>query len=182
MLMKLEDSLLLIIDVQERLTPAMDNPRDVINNCAGLIGVAKRLGIPTFITEQYPQGLGPTMFDLREEAGENALYFPKMEFSCAKNEKIMEAIKKSGKKQIVIAGIECHICITQTALDLKALGYEVFVVANASSSRKALQAGMALQRLMHNGVEVVTLEMAYFEWLQKAGTPEFKEISKRYIV
>ena len=84
--MKKNDSLLLVIDVQERLAPAMDNPREVINGCAVLLGVARELDVPCIITEQYPQGLGQTMVDLRNEAGEKTLYLPKLEFSCLRND------------------------------------------------------------------------------------------------
>ena len=182
MLIKKDDSLLLIIDVQERLAPAMDNPREVINGCADLVGVAKKLGVPFIITEQYAKGLGQTMIDLRQEAGEGAQYFEKMEFSCACNNGIYDEIKKHKKKQIIIAGIETHICVLQTALHLKELGYEVYVVANACSSRQPVQNIMALQRLMHNGVDVVTSEMVFFEWLEKAGSELFKEVSRKYII
>ena len=182
MLIKKDASLLLIIDVQERLAPAMDNPREVINGCANLIGVAKRLKIPFIITEQYPKGLGQTMVDLRKEAGDEACYYEKLEFSCACNSGIYDEIKKHGKKQIILACIETHICILQTALHLQELGYEVFVVANACSSRKPMQNIMALQRLMRNGVDVVTSEMVFFEWLEKAGTDVYKEISRKYII
>lgn len=182
MLMKREDSLLLIIDVQERLAPAMDNPREVITGCARLIGVAKNLQIPFIITEQYPKGLGMTMVDLRNEAGPDTEYFSKMEFSCARNTEIMNKIKESGKKQIIIAGIEAHICVTQTALDLQAAGYEVFVVSNACSSRQPVQAVVAFQRLLRHGIDMVSVEMVIFEWLEKAGSEEFKHISKKYIV
>ena len=182
MLMKKEDSVLLVIDVQERLAPAMDNPREVINGCADLLAVAQKLDIPFLITEQYPKGLGQTMVDLRKEVPEGTKYFEKMEFSCAKNPEIMKQIEAYGRKQIVIAGIETHICVLQTAFHLKELGYDVFVVSNACSSRKPLQNIMALQRMMTAGVEVVTLEMVFFEWLEKAGTETFKEISRKYIV
>lgn len=182
MLIRKDASLLLIIDVQERLAPAMDNPREVINNCAALIGVAKRLEIPFIITEQYPKGLGQTMVDLRQKAGDDACYYEKLEFACGCNSGIFEQIKKCGKKQIIIAGIETHICVLQTALHLQELGHEVFVVANACSSRKPIQNIMALQRLMRNGVDVVTSEMVFFEWLEKAGSDIFKEISRQYII
>lgn len=182
MLMKKEDSLLLIIDVQERLAPAMDNPREVITGCAKLVGVARQLGVPFIITEQYPKGLGQTMVDVRNEAGENAVYYPKMEFCCACNVGIFDAIKKSGKKQVVIAGLETHICVVQTALSLVQLGYEVFVVSNACSSRKPVQHIMGLQRMMHNGVDVVTSEMVIFEWLEQAGSDLFKEITRKYVI
>ena len=105
-----------------------------------------------------------------------------MEFSCAANPEIMNHLKNSGKKQIVIAGVEAHICVTQTALALQQAGYEVFVVSNASSSRDPLQTVVAFQRLLKNGIDVVSSEMVIFEWLEKAGSEEFKEISKKYIV
>lgn len=182
MLMNRDKSLLLIIDVQERLAPAMDSPREVITGCAHLVGVAKRLGVPFIITEQYPKGLGATMIDIRQEAGENVTYLPKLDFSCVRDENIFAAIENSGRKQIILAGIETHICITQTAIDLKAAGYDVFVVSDACASRVQTQNILALQRLMKNGIDVVTAEMVMFEWLEKAGTDEFKEISKKYII
>lgn len=182
MLMKRDDSLLLIIDIQEKLAPAMDNPREVINGGAKLVGVAKALNIPFIITEQYPKGLGRTMIDIRQQAGENAVYFEKTEFACTDNQPLYQAIKKTGRKQIIIAGVEAHICVLQTAIRLKDEGFDVFVAANAVSSRNAAQAAIALQRLMHHGIDVVTSEMVFFEWLEKAGTDEFKEISKKYII
>ncbi len=182
MLMNRDNSLLLVIDVQERLAPAMDSPREVITGCAHLVGVAKRLNVPFIITEQYPKGLGSTMIDVRQEAGENVSYFPKLSFSCAREETIMDEIRKSGRRQIILAGIETHICVTQTAIDLKEAGYEVFVVSDACSSRSPTQNILALQRMIRNGVDIVTSEMVIFEWLEKAGTEEFKEISKKYVV
>jgi len=182
MLMKKTDSLLLIIDVQERLAPAMENPREVINSCATLLGVARELAIPCIITEQYPQGLGQTMIDLRNETAADAKYYSKLEFSCLKNDKIANEIKHNKKRQIIIAGVETHICVVQTAIELQAAGYEVFVVSNACSSRKQLQHVLGLQRLMHSGVEVVSSEMVIFEWLEKAGTEEFKSITRKYVI
>ena len=102
MLMKREDSLLLIIDVQERLAPVMDSPREVINGCRRLIGVAQEIEIPFLITEQYPKGLGPTMVDLRQIAGQEQSYYTKTEFSCARNTQIISQIKNTGKKQIIL--------------------------------------------------------------------------------
>lgn len=180
--MRRNDSLLIVIDVQERLVTAMDSPREVITACTKLVSVAKRLSVPFIITEQYPKGLGETIIDVRQAAGDKAVYAEKLEFSCAQNPEIMKKIKESGKKQIILAGVETHICILQTALELKEMGYNVFVVSNAASSRKSLQHVFALQRLNHNGVDVVTYEMVVFEWLEKAGTDEFKEISRKYII
>ena len=182
MLMNKEDSLLLIIDVQEKLAPAMASPREVINSCSQLLNVAKVLGVPCIITEQYSKGLGRTMVDLRGIVGDDFEYLEKLEFSCVKSSVVFDAIKKTNKKQIILAGVETHICITQTALDLKNAGYDVFVVSNACSSRDPIQNVLGLQRVMNNGVEVVSSEMVVFEWLGKAGTAEFKEISKKYII
>ena len=182
MLMNRQNSLLMIIDVQERLAPAMDEPRQVINNSARLVGAAKSMGVPFIITEQYPKGLGPTMIDVRQEVGENAVIFSKLHFSCAREPEIMQAIQDSGRKQIILAGAETHICLLQTAVDLRMQGYDVFVVSNASSSRDAVQNVMALQRMAHNDIDVVTSEMVIFEWLEKAGTDEFKQIVAKYIL
>lgn len=101
MLMKRDDSLLLVIDVQERLAPAMDNPREVITGCAALVGVAAKLNVPVIITEQYPKGLGQTMIDIRQAAGDRAVYLQKMEFSCAANPEIMNHLKTAVKA-------DCH--------------------------------------------------------------------------
>ena len=178
MLMNRRNSLLMIIDVQERLAPAMDDPRQVISNSARLVGAAKAMGVPFVITEQYPKGLGQTMIDVRHEAA----FFSKLYFSCAREPEIMRAIQETGRRQIILAGAETHICLLQTAMDLKGQGYEVFVVSNASSSRDALQNMMALQRMAHDGIDIVTSEMVIFEWLEKAGTDEFKQIVNKYIL
>lgn len=182
MLMKRSDSLLLVIDVQERLAPAMDSPREVITGCARLIGTAKELGVPFVIAEQNPKGLGATMVDLRQAAGEEAVYLPKMEFSCAANPALMTEIIAAGKKQVIIAGVEAHICVLQTAIELKDRGYEVFVVSDASSSRQPLQTIISWQRLNRHGIDVVSSEMVMYEWLETAAHPRYKEISKKFII
>ena len=97
MLMKRNDSLLLVIDVQERLVTAMDSPREVINTCAKLVSIAQKLSIPFLITEQYPKGLGSTIIDVRQVAGDKAIYIDKLEFSCVRNAEIMERIKASNR-------------------------------------------------------------------------------------
>ncbi len=181
MLIQRKDSLLLIVDVQENIAPVMDSPREVINNCAALVDIAKMLNVPFVITEQYPKGLGPTMIDIRQSAGENTSYLPKIEFSCAKNKDILKKIKSLKKKQIIIAGIEAHVCVLQTAVDFKELGFEVFMVADACSSRDSMQHTFAMHRLSLDGVRVVTSEMVALEWLEKAGTEEFKTISQKYL-
>ncbi len=176
MLMNKNDSLLLIIDVQEHLAPAQESPRDVINGCAALLDIAKKLNVPFIVAEQNHNSFGPTMIDLRIVLGDDVTYYEKDTFSCYKNDEIREKIKQSGKKQIVIAGLETHLCVLQTALDLQKEGYEVFVAADACSSRNAMQSALGIQRLLHNGVDVVTVEMAIFEWLENSRSSEFKEV------
>lgn len=176
MLMNKNDSLLLIIDVQEHLAPAQESPREVINGCAALLKVAQNLVVPYVVAEQSQNTFGPTMIDLRRVVGDSFKYYEKDTFSCFKNKEIRNTIKLSGKNQIVIAGLETHICILQTALDLRKAGYEVFVVADACSSRNALQNALGVQRLIKNEVDVVTVEMVTFEWLENAHSPKFKEI------
>jgi nicotinamidase-related amidase len=169
-------SCLLIVDVQERLTPVMSDPRRVLHNCELLMRVAARLGIPILVSEQYPKGLGPTMVDLRPYIpAEGAL--PKMHFSAAADETILARIRALGRDQVVIAGIETHVCVLQTALDLKSLGFDSRVVVDACASRRIESEQMAWSRMRQCDVQLLSLEMAVFEWLHQAGTPEFKEIS-----
>jgi len=176
MLMEPGRSALLIVDVQEKLAPVMSDPRRVIHHSTILLRAARRLEIPLLVSEQYPRGIGPTVVDLRDWAGPEVTV-EKTHFSCAAEPEVMARIEALRRPQIVIAGIEAHICVQQTALGLKEKGYEVFVVADACASRKAENEALAMARLRQAGVEIVSTEMVVFEWLQKAGTPDFKELS-----
>ncbi len=180
MLINKDNSILMIIDVQERLAPVMENPRDIITGAAKLLEVAKILGVPYLVTEQYPKGLGETIFDIKEHMN-NELCFAKTAFSCGKDETIYAQIKAKKKKQVILVGLETHICVLQTALDLLSKGYEVFVVADACGSRDLHQSSLAFQRLIKNGAEVVSTEMVIFEWLEDAKNENFKEISKKFL-
>lgn len=173
MLLNATQSLLLVVDVQARLLPAMAEPDRVTGNSAKLVAAAKRLAIPVLVSEQYPKGLGPTV-DALAEAG---TVLAKMNFSCAADPGIADAVERSGRRQIVLCGIESHVCVLQTALGFKAKGYEVAVVWDAVSSRKAADQDLAAERLRANGVWLIGTEMAIFEWLGVAGTPAFKELS-----
>ncbi|TAN51827.1 MAG: hydrolase [Rhodospirillales bacterium] len=176
MLLRAESSFLAIIDVQERLLPVMADPRKVLWGTAILMRAASKLGIPLIVTEQYPQGLGPTQADLRPFIPEGAI-FTKLHFASTGEAGFLDRVAGFGRRQAVLAGIESHICVTQTALGLKEAGYEVFVVFDACSSRHADSIETARQRLARNGIENVTVEMALFEWLGRAATPEFRELS-----
>jgi nicotinamidase-related amidase len=176
MLLERDRSCLLIVDVQERLAPVMSDPRRVLHNCALLMRAAQRLGIPILITEQYPKGLGPTMVDLRPYIPEEGA-LPKLHFSAAADEAILTKLQSFDRGQVVVAGIETHVCVLQTALDLKAKGFETMVAADACASRRIESEQMGWSRMRQCGVELLSVEMVLFEWLQQAGTPEFKELS-----
>jgi len=176
MLLDAERSSLLVVDVQEGLISVMSEPRPVYRNCAILMRAAARLGLPVTISEQYPKGLGHTVGELRDLAGPEAVV-EKIHFSCAFSPEVKARLDGLERPQAVVAGIESHICVLQTAIGLKEAGYQVAVVADACSSRAPANYQAAMERLRANGVEVVTTEMVVFEWLHCAGTPEFKELS-----
>jgi nicotinamidase-related amidase len=176
MLIQAQTSSLLIVDVQQGLAPVMAEPRRVYRGCSLLMRAALRLGIPLVVSEQYPKGLGATVGELAELAPEGSV-MEKIAFSCAADAAILERFKGFGRPQIVLAGIESHVCVLQSALGFLAEGFQPVVVADACSSRTDLSYQTAMLRLAANGVEIVTVEMVVFEWLAKAGTPEFKELS-----
>ncbi len=181
MLLKRERSCLLVIDVQERLMAAMNEGARLIANTALLVKAARRLGVPVLISEQYPKGLGPTLPELSAMAGSTSAVgepvITKMEFSCTEAPGYLDRLKATGRDQAVLTGIEAHVCVLQTALGLRTLGYPVFVVADAVASRRPDSVALALDRMREAGCSIVTTEMVVFEWLGRAGTPEFKELS-----
>jgi len=176
MLIDAGQSCLLIVDVQDSLAPVMFDPRRVYRGCAMLMRAATRLGIPLAISEQYPKGLGRTAGELLALAPADAV-MEKLHFSCAHDPAIRARIDGFGRPRIVLAGIESHICVLQSALGFKAAGYEPVVVADACASRTEANFNAAMARLADNGIEIATVEMVIFEWLHRAGTPEFKELS-----
>lgn len=172
-------SQLLIVDVQEKLLPAVDGPDEVLAMCQRLVHFAKRLDVPITVSEQYPRGLGPTVAPLKDKIGNDARYMSKTHFSCLRDEALhdhLHALRKDGFNQVVVGGMEAHVCVAQTVIDLEAEGFEAFVVADAISSRKPSSRELALARLARDGVDVVNSEMVMFEWLDRAGTPEFKDL------
>lgn len=177
MLIDAKRSSLLIVDVQENLAPVMADARAVYRGCTILLRAARRLEIPVLVSEQYPKGLGPTVGEVLAEAPPGAVV-EKIHFSCAAEPAVRQRLDAFARPQVVIAGIEAHVCVLQSALGLKAAGMEVFVVADACSSRTPANHRAAMERLAAHGVGVVTVEMALFEWLHCAGTAEFKELSR----
>ncbi len=178
MLLDYRLSALLLVDLQEKLIPAMHEPAPVLANSLILLTAASRLSVPATLTEQYPDGLGPTVAELADRVRGRDVIFPKMTFSAAGEPSVMSRMRQSRRTQVVLAGVEAHVCVLQTAIGLQQLGYQVFVVSDAVTSRKPASAAQALERLRQNGISIVTTEMVLFEWLGRAGTDEFKELSR----
>lgn len=175
MLIKREESCLLVVDMQEKLIPAMSDPRRIIVNCEKLMKAAQRLDVPMVVSEQYPKGIGPTMIDLRPYLPQDGIV-EKNHFPMTSSEEALRRIRASGKRQMILSGVEAHVCVMQTALALKGMGFEPFVVADAVASRKVESEILAFDRLRQAGIFVVNVEMVLFEWLGEAGTPEFKDL------
>lgn len=170
------ESKLLIVDVQEKLVPMIANFERMLGNCRRLIQGARILDVPVFATEQYPKGLGHTVAPLAELLGSVP---EKQRFSCAEVlDWGLAAEQADNRFQIVVAGIEAHVCVLQTVLDLLAGGFQVFVPADAVSSRGELDWKIALDRMSTGGAVITTTESVLFEWCERSGTPEFKQISQ----
>ncbi len=180
MLIDPQRSALLLIDVQQKLVPAIAEAEQLLGNCEWLLDVARQLQIPLLASEQYPQGLGPTLEALRVRLPAAAIH-SKQAFSCYADEGCRAAIDALGRDQIVIAGIESHVCVLQTALELQQAGLHPFVVEDCVSSRQLSDKQTALARFRHNGIQVVTREMVAFEWMRSSAHEQFREISKRFL-
>lgn len=178
MLIEAGRSCLLVVDVQDKLAPTVDACQRVLANLAILIKAAQRLGVPTLVSEQYPKGLGGTVDEIAALVGAQDV-MDKVHFSCLGDDALARRLRGLDRSQVVVAGLEAHICVLQTALELIAEGRTVFVVADATSSRTPANHRAALDRLGAAGAGIVTTEMVVFEWLGRAGTPEFKELLEK---
>ena len=180
MVLNSNSSQLLVVDVQEKLLPVMYKKEELIKNSKTIIKSADELGIPILFSEQYPKGLGNTDSELLN-LSTNIKIFEKKTFSCVDDGNIFDCIKHRvsiGLKQIVIVGIETHICVLQSALGLKERGFEVYVVIDATASRNKDSLELAKMRLLFNQVNIVSTEMVVFEWLKVSGTDIFKKLSR----
>jgi len=174
-LMTAGDTGLLIIDVQQKLVGLIDGHARIVWNIRRLIDGAKLLGLPLLATEQYPQGLGPTSAELLPLLDR---VFEKTAFSCGGCAELCRELESSGKRKWLIAGIEAHVCVEQTVLDLLAEGFRIYVAADAVGSRTRLDYEIALRRLESAGATLTTVEAALFEWCQDSKAPQFKQVSK----
>lgn len=178
MRIKVEDTLALIIDYQERLVPVINNSQELIHNTTKLIKGFNILDVPMLVTQQYTKGLGMTVAEIKELYGDDFTYYDKLTFSCAQDESIRKAIAQSGRKNIIICGVEAHICVLQTVIDLLADGYKVIIVEDCIGSRKEYDKLTAIKRAIAEGAIPTTYEAILFELTQVAGTQNFKKISE----
>ena len=170
------DSLVLIIDIQEKLLRAAYNSEQIEKKACVIAKSAKILNIPVIITEQYPKGLGKTVESIKNVLNNYGSTFEKTSFSAIDNPEILDAIIKTNKKQIIVLGIETHICVSQTVNSLIQKGFEVSVLSDASGSRFDSEHIRGLERIKNNGGSIITTEIAIFEWLKSSKHPKFKEV------
>jgi nicotinamidase-related amidase len=166
---------LLVIDVQEKLVPRILNHEAMVKNIAFLINGARLLGLPVQATEQYPRGLGPTIPELAQRL---PIRPDKVAFSCCAIPSVVDGFRTAARPKVVLAGIETHVCVQHTALDLLAQNFTVYIPVDAVGSRYALDHDYALRRLEKAGAILTTSETCVFEWVGGADSPRFKEISR----
>ena len=166
---------LLVVDMQTRLLRAIDSHQEVLQQVVWIVRLAKRLGLPIAVSEQYPQGLGATHADVVAELPPNCVV-SKNHFSC-----VAADCLDSTREQWILCGIESHVCVLQTAMELKATGRDVFVVESAIGSRRASDKATALQRMRDAGIQIVSPEMVAFECMRTSDAPLFREISREFL-
>ena len=176
-LLNAEKSLLLIIDTQEKFVGAVTGIEDVARRITILTRAAGHLKIPVIVSEQYPKGLGNTLPEILAHLPHGTPVFEKLPFSALDVPEWAEAVRALKREQILLCGVETHVCILQTALDLiQNLEAQIYVAEDAVSSRKLSDKDSALRRMETHGVQRITTEMAVCEWLRQAGTPDFKAL------
>ncbi len=183
---ELNDSMLVLIDFQEKLMPSIYEADKLEDSVCRLIKGCRYLGMPIITTQQYTKGLGETVEHITNALNESLdevknvemSLVEKITFSCVQNEDFSSLLENSGKKTILLTGIEAHICVAQTALDLVDKGYNVVLITDCISSRKLEDKNIAIKRLLHSGVTITTYESLLFELTGSAKHPQFKNISK----
>jgi nicotinamidase-related amidase len=172
-----DDTALIIVDVQEKLLPYVTDKEEVVKNLKMLIRFAYIMGIPIILTEHYPKGLGRTVPEIKEVL-KNYESFEKVIFSCFGSEEFKSKLKELEIKTLMLAGIESHICVQQTALDALNAGYKVHIIADAISSRTLRNLKVGIEKVRQFGGVISSTEMAMYEIMERADTMEFKEVLK----
>lgn len=176
-MLKKEDTIFVLVDVQGKLARIVHESEKMIENVNRLIQGLRMMGIPIVWLEQYPEGLGPTHEEVAKHL-EGLEPISKITFDACKNPDFVQAVEKTGRRQVLLAGIETHICVYQTALGLRSLGYEVQAVADAVSSRTIFNKEIGLDRMKSEGIMLTSVEMVLYELMQAGKGAEFKEILK----
>jgi len=176
-MLDLENTALVIIDVQDKLARVMSDRDELFLNLKKLVRGMQALGVPIIVTEQYPQGLGRTVPELAQLLCD-VQPIAKLSFSCCGEERFLKEIKVLNHRQVLVAGIEAHVCVYQTVVDLLGAGYEVQVVGDAVSSRTVENREIGLEKMRSAGADITSTEMALFELLKVAQGETFKEISR----
>lgn len=174
MLIQRDTSLLLLVDLQEKLAPAIFESERVIRNSVRLLKAAQQLGVPGFIAEHCTGSIGPTVPEIRNATV--SPIFAKTHFSCTAEPGVLDLLREAGRPQVIVAGIECHVCVLQTAFGLREAGFDVFLAADAASSRTPENHQAAVERMRAGGIHTATTEMVIFEWLHRAGTDDFRAL------
>jgi len=172
-----ENSIGLVVDIQERLVPVMEENGLFVDNCIKLIKGLQILGLPVLFTQQYTKGLGETIPEIKSVI-KDFQFIEKNDFSCLDNLEVVEKLKLSRARNLIICGIESHVCVLQTAIDLKEAGYVPVVVMDCVSSRSFDTMDLASERFRYEGIMMTSLESILFELTRSASSSEFKEISK----
>lgn len=174
-----DDSVLVIIDIQERLATVMKERERVITNTLHLIEAARLLHIPVILTEQYSKGLGPTVKEIREGLNDHYMPIEKITFSCCRDKTFIDSLRRAGRKRVILCGMETHVCVLQTCVDLLKEGYYVHAVRDAVCSRAEDNFMTGIDFMRDAGAVITCTETVLFQLLERAGTEEFKAISKR---
>ncbi len=169
---------LLIIDVQDSTFRAVERSIEILHSIQTLIKGTRLLNIPVFVSEQYPKGLGPTIKGIQDLLEKDTLVFSKRTFSCWKNQAIRDMIVKSGLKQWIIVGIESHVCVLQTAKDLKQNDFQVAVLNDAISSRSLFDFSTAIAEMKEDGIRISSVETVLFELFETSEAENFKALSE----
>ena len=175
MLIERDSSYLLIVDVQEKLAPAVRNRDIAVANAARLIKAAQLLGVPVLVTEHCPDRIGHTVEPLRSMLPADA-FLTKVHFAATNEPAVMEVFRSLNRRSPVVCGMEAHVCVGQTTLGLLSRGFSPFLVTDAVASRKQSDLESAVARMRHEGIRPVTTEAVIFEWLKRADTEEFRRL------
>jgi nicotinamidase-related amidase len=176
-MLTLNNTLAIVVDIQERMLPVIENREELEKNCVTLIKGLKLLNIPIIVTQQYTKGLGMTIPSILD-ATECEDFHEKLSFSALRENNIVGAVKEQDRKNVLVVGIEAHICVLQTCIDLKEQGYAPYLVTDCIGSRKKSNLDMAIQRAIQEGVTITSYESLLFELMERSDHEVFRDISR----